>query len=45
MNDSSHAIFCDKELLAVFGEGDLILGPKSIESAFPKSYGNKNIKM
>ena len=44
VNDSSHAIFCDKELLVVFGEGDLILGPKSIESAFPKSYGNKNIK-
>ena len=44
VNDSSHAIFCDKELLAVFGDGDLILGPKSIDTAFPKSYGNKDIK-
>ena len=44
VNNAEHAIFCDKELLATFGEGDLILGPKSIESAFPKSFGNKDIK-
>ena len=45
INDIEHAIFCDKELLAAFGEGDLIIGPKSIESAFPKSYGkSKDIK-
>ena len=44
VNDYSHAILCDKDLLAVFGDGDLILGPKSIESAFPKSFGNKDVK-
>ena len=44
VNKSDHAIFCDKELLAAFGDGDLILGPKSIESSFPQSYGNKDIK-
>ena len=44
VNNVDHAIFCDKEQLAVFGDGDLILGPKSIESAFPKSFGNKDIK-
>ena len=44
VNNEEHAIFCDKELLVTFGEVDLILGPKSIESAFPKSFGNKDIK-
>ena len=39
INNSEKAIFCDKDILAYFGEGDLILGPKSIESNFPKSYG------
>ena len=45
INNSEKAIFCDKDILAYFGEGDLILGPKSIESNFPKSYGSdKSIK-
>ena len=44
VNNAQHAIYCDKELLATFGDGDLILGPTSIESAFPKSFGNKDIK-
>ena len=44
VNNAEHAIYCDKELLATFGDGDLILGPTSIESAFPKSFGNKDIK-
>ena len=45
INNSEKAIFCDKDILAYFGEGDLILGPKSIESNFTKSYGSdKSIK-
>ena len=39
INDASHAIFCDPEYLAIFGEGDIYLGPKSVESSFPKTYG------
>ena len=40
VNDPNHAIFCDPDYLAVFGEGDIYLGPKSIESSFPKTYGS-----
>ena len=45
INNIDHAIFCDKDILGIFGDGDLVLGPKSIESSFPKSYGtSKDIK-
>ena len=40
VKDESHAIFCDTNLLAVFGDKDLVLGPNSIESNFPKCYGS-----
>ena len=40
INDANHAIFCDPEYLAIFGEGDISLGPKSVESTFPKTYGS-----
>ena len=40
INDANHAIFCDPDYLAIFGEGDIYLGPKSIETSFPKTYGN-----
>jgi len=42
INDPSHAIFCDPDNLAIFGEGDILLGKKSIESSFPKTYGSKS---
>ena len=40
VKDEAHAIFCDTNLLAVFGDKDLVLGPNSIESNFPKCYGS-----
>ena len=40
VKDETHAIFCDTNLLAVFGDKDLVLGPNSIDSNFPKSYGS-----
>ena len=40
INDESMAIFCDPENLAIFGEGDIHLGPDSIKSKFPKTYGD-----
>jgi len=42
INDANHAIFCDPENLAIFGEGDIHLGKKSIESSFPKTYGSSS---
>ena len=42
INDANHAIFCDPEYLAIFGEGDISLGPKSIETSFPKTYGSSS---
>ena len=42
INDANHAIFCDPEYLAIFGEGDIYLGPKSVESSFPKTYGSQS---
>ena len=44
MKDDTHAIFCDKDLLVVFGDRDLVIGPNSIESNFPKCYGSTNDK-
>ena len=42
INDPNHAIFCDPDNLAIFGEGDILLGKKSIESSFPKTYGSSS---
>ena len=42
INDVNHAIFCDPDYLAMFGEGDIYLGPKSVKSSFPKSYGSSS---
>ena len=44
VKDDTHAIFCDKDLLVVFGDRDLVIGPNSIESNFPKCYGSTNDK-
>ena len=40
INNERYAIFCDPDNLAIFGEGDLILGSEGIKSFFPKTYGN-----
>ena len=42
INDPNHAIFCDPDNLAIFGEGDILLGKKSVESSFPKTYGSSS---
>ena len=42
ISNENKAIFCDPDNLAIFGEGDIYIGIKSIKSSFPITYGDYN---